>query len=526
VRDPARAFGRAALDARLLGPEVRHGLLGWAVPMAVTFLAALLRVWNLDEPHQLTFDETYYVKDAYSLLQSGYERQWPEEANETFLAGNPAPLDEPAYVVHPPLGKWLIALGMLAFGSESGLGWRAGPALFGTLSVLLVALAAQRLFSSVVLGGIAGLLVAVDGHHLVLSRTALLDVFIMFFIVASFYALLRDREHGRRRLAAALAAAAGPGGGPPAPGALLYGPWLVWRPWRLAAAATLGCAVGVKWSALAFVAVFGLMTVLWDVSARRQAGIRHWLTAGVLRDGIPAFFTIVPGAALVYLATWAGWLTTAGGYDRQWAAQNPGGIWSWVPDPLRSLAEYHRSAYSFHQGLDSDHDWESSPYTWLFAGRPVVFYRVGSEQGDPGCAATTCTATISDLPNPVFWWSAILALLVVLLFWVGRRDWRAGAVLSGVLAGYAPWFAYPDRTMYFFYTLAFQPFLAMAVAYVLGLVLGGHGVPAADRTRRVAAVCTYLALCLVVSAFFWPVWTGEVLPNAEVRLRLWMPSWG
>lgn len=526
ARDRVPPYGRTALLGRLLGPVRRLGPLGWILPLVVTLLAGVLRFWNLDHPHAFTFDETYYVKDAYALLQSGYERQWDEDANEAYLAGNPAPLASAAYVVHPPLGKWLIAVGMLLFGPEHGFGWRFSSAVAGTLSVLLVALIAQRLFSSAPLGGVAGLLTAVEGHHLVMSRTALLDIFQMFFVLAAFYALLLDREHGRRKLSSRLSADVLR----PDPGArtdaLLYGPWLAFRPWRGAAGLMLGGAVGVKWSALAFVAVFGLMTVLWDVQARRVAGIRRWLVAGLFRDGIPAFVAIVPTAALAYVATWAGWLTTNGGYDRQWAAEHPESAWPGVPAALRSLTEYHRSAYEFHQGLNSDHSWESGPWTWLAAGRPVLFYYVGSERGEGSCVSANCAAVVTDLPNPFIWWAAALSLAVVLLFWAGGRDWRAGAVLSGVLAGFGPWFGYPDRTMFFFYTIVFQPFMVLSLTYVLALVAGRPGSPPDRRRAGFVAVAAFLVLVILVSAFFWPVWTGETIPLEQWTLRRWMPSWG
>lgn len=526
TRVPAEAYGRDALRGRLLGAGTRLGPLGWILPLAVTLLAGILRFWNLDNPHAFTFDETYYVKDAYTLLQSGYERQWADDANDAYLAGNPAPLESAAYVVHPPLGKWLIGLGMLLFGTDHGLGWRFSSAAVGTLSVLLIALIAQRLFASAALGGVAGLLTAIEGHHLVLSRTALLDIFQMFFVVAAFYALLLDRQHGRGKLADRLSAAMLDSDAGARRAALLYGPWMPWRPWRLVAGVMLGGAVGVKWSALAFVAVFGLMTVLWDVQARRIAGIGRWMSAGLLRDGVPAFLTVVPAAALTYLATWTGWLATAGGYDRQWAADNPDSAWPGVPAPLRSLIEYHRSAYEFHQGLSSDHSWESGPWTWLFAGRPVLFYYVGSERGQGDCVSADCAAVVTDLPNPIIWWAAALSLLVLLLHWAGGRDWRAGAILAGMLAGFGPWFGYPDRTMFFFYTIAFQPFMVLSLTYVLALAAGRPGAPPERRRAGMLAVGGFLALALVVSAFFWPVWTGETIPYDQWTLRRWMPSWG
>lgn len=540
VQDPRAAFSLGALRRRLLGAGDRTPLSlrlwGWLLPLLAAVVGGILRFVRLGEPRELVFDETYYVKDAYSYLQSGYERAWPEDANDSFNAGIPdVLLTGPEYVVHPPVGKWMIAAGMALFGSDNGFGWRFAAALTGTLTVLLVGLIAARLFRSPLLGGIAGLLLAVDGHHLVLSRTSLLDVFLTFWVAAAFGALLLDRDDGRRRLARALsarleAAPTTPAG--PAPSAalssgqrLLYGPWLLWRPWRLAAGILLGLAVGTKWSALAFVAVFGLMTVLWDVGARRTAGIRRWKTAGLLRDGVPAFLTLIPAAALTYLATWTGWFRSTDAYGRNWAQENPSEAWGWLPQSLRSLAEYHRSAYAFHTGLSSEHSYESGPWEWLFMLRPTLFYYDSPEPGANGCVWDSCSAAVTSVGNPLIWWAGALSLLVLLFHWIGRRDWRAGAVLAGLAAGYLPWFAYPERTTFFFYSVSFEPFLILALVYVLGLALGGR---TADRTRRVSgatAVGVFLLAAVLLSAFFLPVWTGETIPYSDWRLRMWMPSW-
>ncbi|MDI3330385.1 MAG: phospholipid carrier-dependent glycosyltransferase [Micrococcus sp.] len=522
---PVDAYTEGALRLRLLGERFRPGHWGWIVPLAVTLVAAVLRLARLDHPHQLIFDETYYVKDAFTLLQAGYELNWPEDHNEQFAAGSPQPEDSPEYVVHPPLGKWLIALGMLAFGTDNGYGWRFSSAIAGILSVLLTALIAQRMFRSVFLGGVAGLLLAVEGHHLVLSRTGLLDIFLSFFVLAAFGALLLDRAHGRAVLARRLAAAAERHGGVPPSWALRDGPWLGWRPWRLVAGLLLGAACGVKLSGLAFMAVFGLMTVLWDANARRVAGIRHWLRAGIVRDGLYAFLAVVGVGALTYLATWTGWLVTAGGYNRQWHLSHPPQDW-WerlVPGALRSLADYHRQSTEFHEGLASGHDYASSPWTWPFMGRPTSFYYKGYDDGANGCPVETCSAAITDLANPVIWWAGLLAVLALVVIWLGRRDWRAGAILGAYAAGQVVWFLWPDRTMFFFYTVAYAPFLVLAVTLCLGALLRFGG--PANRRRNTALVLLFVLVAVLTSAFFMPIWTGEMIPYEQWRARMWMSSW-
>lgn len=528
---PDVAFTAGALRKRLIGdiqswrdypPSLR--LWFWLVPTLTAAIGGVLRFVRLDNPHSLVFDETYYVKDAYSYLLSGYERNWPEKANDSFSAGNPVPpLDTAEYVVHPPLGKWMIAGGMALFGPDNPFGWRFAAALTGTLSIFLVSLIALKLFRSHVLGGVAGLLLAVDGHHLVMSRTAILDVFLMFWILAAFGALLMDRDDGRRRLASRLAALYR--NGPPPAAALVAGPFLGMRWWRVVAGICLGLAVGVKWSALAFAAVFGLLTVFWDMSARRVAGIRSWGSGAVVKDGVPAFFSIIPVAALVYLATWSGWFLSRGAYFRDWAGRQAPSGWDWLPAPLRSLAHYHLEAYKFHQGLGSDHPYESSPWSWLVMGRPTSFFYESPKQGTAGCDLPSCTTAILSVGNPVIWWGATIALAALLFWWLGRRDWRAGAILAGIAAGYLPWFMYPERTMFFFYALSFEPFLILALTYGLGRVLGSPGDPQWRRLSGLYLVALVLVLAVLVSAFFYPVWTGETISYQEWRMRMWMPSW-
>ncbi|MDQ0617595.1 dolichyl-phosphate-mannose--protein mannosyltransferase [Arthrobacter globiformis] len=534
ISRPSEAFTADALTRRLIGgmrtwrdypPSLR--LWFWLVPALTAAVGGVLRFVRLDVPRSLVFDETYYVKAGYSLLVSGYERSWPDKANDAFVAGNPnVLLNTPEYVVHPPVGKWMIAAGMWLFGADNPFGWRFAAALTGTLSVALLALIAQKLFGSLILGGAAGLLLAVDGHHLVMSRTSLLDIFLMFWVLAAFGALLLDRDDGRRRLAARFGrqAAASPTGRP-SPLQLLSGPWLGVRWWRIVAGICLGLAVGTKWSALFFVAGFGLLTVFWDLSARRTAGVRGWISAGIIKDGLLAFVSIVPVAAVTYAASWTGWFRSTDAYYRRWAETNPSAEWGWLPDSVRSLAHYHLEAYKFHQGLSSEHPYEASAWSWLVMGRPTSFFYESPKQGTPGCDFAGCTSAILSVGNPLIWWSAAIALVILLFWWAGRRDWRAGAVLAAVGSGYLPWFMYPERTMFFFYAVSFEPFLVLALVYCLGLVLGKTTDPPWRRRSGLYGVALFLVAAVLISSFFYPVWTAEMITYQDWRLRMWMPSW-
>lgn len=502
----------------------------WLLPLLPVVLGGFLRFWDLGHPQDIAFDETYYVKDSWSIILSGYERSWPEDADDGFIAGNPPdPLDEAAYAVHPPLGKILIGVGMWLFGPGDAFGWRFSSAVAGTAMILLVVIAAALMFRSPVVAAIAGLALSVDGLHLSHSRLALLDIFLALFLLLAFVLLLVDREDGRMRLARRLGAERPPdadeGSGAAADRRWAWGPWLGVRWWRIAAGISCGLALGVKWNALYFIAALGLLSVAWDLTARRTAGVRHWFLAGILKDGLFAFVSLIPTALIAYLITWTGWLRSEGGYYRSWAEQNPGEGVLWLPEALRSLWTYHVSAYHFHEGLDTEHNYMSSPWQWLVLARPTSYYYESISQGQAGCAVEQCSQQIVNQGNPAIWWAALPAIAAAVVIVILRRDWRLLSLLGLVAAGWAPWLMYPERTKYFFYTLPYLPFLALILAGIAGLLLPG------PRTRRWPGrlggmlVGLWLVLVVVCAAYFWPLWTAEVIPYDAWRDRMWFDSW-
>lgn len=513
------------LRSRLLGFRPTDRFWGWFGPLVVALVGGVMRFWALDRPHQLVFDETYYVKQGVSLLRYGVEMRVPDslkKPDELFTHGTPDVFgSEGDLVVHPPVGKWVIGVGEWLFGQTSSWGWRFSVALLGTLSILMIGRAARRMFGSTLLGTVAAFLLAFEGHHFVHSRTGLLDIIVMFFALAGFCALLIDRDRSRALLAERVAARAPTGDS----SRLGWGPWLGLRPWRWVAGLSLGLAAGTKWSGLFFLIAFGVMTVWWDIGARRAVGVRHWFRAAVVKDGLFAAVAMVGTSVATYLVSWAGWFRSTAGYDRQWATQHPDWGWSWVPAPLRSLWKYHQEVYAFHVGLTSDHPYKTNPWSWLVQGRPTSFFYEGPKRGQDGCTVEQCSKAITSIGTVSIWWLGTIAVFVLLYYWLVRRDWRAGAVVAGLIGGYLPWFNYQHRTIYSFYEIAFEPWVVLGVVFVLGLWLGPRTASLRRRQWGLAAVGGFCLLTLALFAFFWPIYTAQVIPQPDWSNRMWFPSW-
>jgi dolichyl-phosphate-mannose-protein mannosyltransferase len=240
-------------------------------------LAAMLRFWNLGTPDSLVFDEVYYVDGARDYLAGGVE------------VSNGAA----EFVVHPPLGKWLIALGIALFGDTS-TGWRIASAVIGTLSIALIYLVAKRLFNSDYLALIAAGLMTIDGLHLVMSRTALLDIFLMFFLLAAFLALLYEKH--------------------------------------LATAIFLALALATKWSAVYFIIAIGI-----------YLAITNWRKLSYYLPTIP----------IIYSISWSGWFASDQGWSRNHSS-NP--ILSFI-HYHREILNFHTGLKTDHSYEASPWNW-------------------------------------------------------------------------------------------------------------------------------------------------------------------------
>lgn len=505
--------------------HLRDELSSWLITLAITALAFVLRFVNLGYPKNLVFDETYYAKDGWTLWKYGFEKQWPDKINDKVVAGQTdIYLNQPEFVVHPPLGKWLIGLGEQWFGMNS-FGWRFLPLIFGTLLVLITIRMARRLSRSTLVGAIAGLLLTFDGLAFVMSRIALLDIFQAFFLVAAVTAVIADRDYYRGWLADQLEARGIPDFGG------RFGPVLWWRPWRLVAGVLFGLAMGCKWNSIFVLASIGVLGVFWDIGARRLAGSDWRAWWATLIDGGLAFAKLVIVGGIVYVLTWWGWLTTSGGWDRDWASKHPddplaihlGSMWG-------SFVRFHIDIYNFHTGdyiRKQTHPYDAHPIGWLVMARPIGIDAVnGIQPGVDGCTATgeeTCLRVISAMGTPVLWWMAFIALLAAFIWWIAGRDWRFGVPIIAAMSTYLMWFPNADRPVFFFYAICIIPFTVTLLAMMLGLILG----PANGPHRRRGAIIVGVAVALVALnfAYIYPVLTDQLMLYRDWLSRMWLRSW-
>jgi dolichyl-phosphate-mannose-protein mannosyltransferase len=390
--------------------------------------SALFRTFRLGAPNELVFDEVYYVDGARDLLANGVE-----------LTNG-----KPEFVVHPPIGKWMIAIGIKLFG-DNPTGWRISAAIFGVASIYLIFLVARKLFKSDFLALLSAALASIDGLHLVMSRTALLDIFLMTFLLGAFTAHIYQKY--------------------------------------FLMALMLGLGVGTKWSALYFVIAIAIYLLIKE------------------RRALISYVTIIPG---VYLISWSGWFLSSNGWDRKSSSNS-----------LLSLFNYHKEILDFHTGLETDHPYEASPWSWLILGRPTSFFYASPKN----CGSDNCAQEILAMGTPPIWWVGLIAVFVTIGYFIYRRDRSAGFILLGLLSNYLPWLLFPERTTFYFYAIAFQPYLILAITFTVKEFLTDS-----ERKRRIWVLSAF-SLSALVFLYFAPLYLGTIITYEDWYSRMWFASW-
>ena len=415
-------------------------------PILIALAALLLRLFDLGKIQSLIFDEVYYVDGARDYLNHGVE-----------ISGAKA-----EFVVHPPVGKWLIASGIKLFG-DSGFGWRIATAVIGSLSILLIGMIAKRLFQSPLLAALASGLMALDGLALVHSRTALLDNFLTFFILLATYFFIRKQY------------------------------WWV--------GIALGLAIGTKWSGLYFLAAFGVIALYRAFTHHSGTALIKPTLHRVIQ------FLIIP--VITYVASWIGWFASDRGWDRDYST-----------NPFTSLIYYHQQILNFHTTLTEKHPYEANPWSWLIMGRPTSFFY----ETPKTCGASQCSQEILALGTPLLWWLGVVALAVSFGMWIHgalkrQFDPALTVIVTGMISGYLPWFFFQNRTVFTFYAIVFEPFLILALVYRSHLLLTQY------QIAGKIIVITCLSLIFLNFLYFLPIYLGDVITYDAWKARMWFPQW-
>ena len=202
------------------------------------------------------------------------------------------------------------------------------------------------------------------------------------------------------------------------------------------------------------------------------------------------FFILIP--ALIYLLSY---VPFSDGTDR---------------DLLTKVIEAQKTMFSYHSKLDAEHPYSSTWYQWPTMYRPMWYYS--------GIVSDTVREGISAFGNPLVWWAGIPASFYMLYLMFKEKDRKAGFLVIGYLAQYAPWFLV-TRVVFIYHYFPSVPFVTVMLGYSMYKIVQ-------KRPSLKKGVYVYVALAIALFVMFYPVLSGYPISigYAEHFLK-WFDSW-
>jgi len=477
----------------------------FCLSMTGVFLLSLaLRFWGLGRFNTLVFDEVYYAKFGHDYL-----------TRIPFFDG------------HPPVGKYMVAIGMLigryfSFGGNevngltgglySPISYRWVTALFGSFFPLIIAGIAYQISQRRSFAFLAALFTAVDGLFLVETRYALINIYIVIFgLLGQLCFLIAVKK-----------------------------PILQRRIWLLLAGINCGLSIAVKWNGLFFLAgIYGIWLIAWATDAATDETDKLYVRK---TDNLSASSVTHPVPSLPQFVFYLGII--------------PVFIYciAWIPhlilSPNYGFIEVHEKIWQFHKqlgGNDSNiHPYCSPWYSWILMLRPMAYYyQTAASINEPlpvmGPPLPSGTGKVfydvHAMGNPFLWWFSLAAIVFLFgmlgwqiinklsqpkrlsaLFPLSNDIWIILFLLLNYVINLLPWVRV-TRCLFIYHYMTGIVFGFMALAWLVDQCLRSYYIP-----LRGLGV-TVIFIVLIAFVFWLPLYLGLPLSPEDYKLRMWFTSW-
>ena len=409
------------------------------------------------------FDEIYHARTAYEMTAGLYCYE----------------------NTHPPLGKALMAVGVLIFGMNP-FGWRFMGVLFGILMLPVIFLFAKRMFKSSWATYVTTILFAFDFMHFTQTRIATIDVFVTFFIILMYYFMYRYMKMS------------------------FYDSDLkkTFIPLGLCGI-TMGFAWGAKWTGIYASAGLAILFFyqMWKryreycYASKNAKGSTNGISHKEIIARFQPYFTKTIAFCLVFFV-----LIPVTIYTLSYIPFNDGSDRGLVAKMLKSI----EVMFSYHSQLVSTHPFSSCWYQWPIMYRPIFYYS--------GTVTDTIHEGISAFGNPLVWWAGIPAFVYMVYLALKKKDKMAGFLIVAYFAQYLPW-VLVSRTTYIYHYFPSVPFVVLMLVYTMVKIVE-------KKPKWVKWMIVYTALAVVLFAMFYPVLSGYPVEVGYVKSFLkWFESW-
>jgi dolichyl-phosphate-mannose-protein mannosyltransferase len=393
------------------------------------------------------FDEIYFARTAYQHIV----REAPFE------------------YTHPPLGKLLMAAGILTFGLNT-IGWRIVPFIFGIAMIPIMYIFGKRMFKNRFGAFASAFLISFDSMHFVLSRIGLIDIILSTFIILMFYFFF-----------------------------IYYDGDLFKKGWKhanlplLLSGIFFGLAVSVKWTA-----VFGAFAVMVLFLLLKREELNKAQRNSILKPSLitPILIILASYVVVSFIIYYLSYVPIMG---------IPG-----EGSGLEMVLRYQQNMYRYHTTLTATHPFSSPWWSWLFMIKPVWVYGFSN-------TFDNTVSNIVAIGNPAIWWAAIPFIFFVILKWIREKDKIARFIAAVFLLQLVPYILI-GRITFIYHMFPNIAFIILASVYGLNIIWHRE-----DKWRYMAIV--YLVAVLISFIYFYPITAAHPISHQFNDAHKLLNSW-
>jgi len=511
--------------------EINSKIFFWLAFATLFVFNIYTHFWGLERFNTLVFDETAYPKMAQAYL-------------------NGLPVNDP----HPPLGKYLLALGLKISDKIGPLGvesndligsirepwmYRWISALAGLLTPFALGWLAWESSHRLRLTILAILFTSIEGLFLVESRYGLINIWLILFgVLGNAFFMKSLRSHGSKLSIFCL----------------------------IFSGLFLGACISIKWTGIAFLVA---PWTLWILLKLEKIFLMHHVTIAKKVDTVKFTLNFCYADCKAILS-YEMEKCNRGIYEKLQSQSFsklilcllviPAALYTlqWQPH-LRinsiSFIQAHQQTLNFHESMKEEHPYCSKWYTWPVMLRPVGYFFGTSKSINNSLPPNTPGSDkkghdifydVHGMGNPPLWWCSIFALigtaayailalkaLLTAKFSISSSQKKSEIfslkvksldqeqifsiyLLIGYLGSLLPW-AGISRCVFIYSYMPSLVFAILSLAYCSDYLL---------TLKRWRIISFAVILVSLMGFYYWlPIFLGLPLTSAEFFSRMWLLSW-
>ena len=175
---------------------------------------------------------------------------------------------------------------------------------------------------------------------------------------------------------------------------------------------------------------------------------------------------------------------------------------------INNIVIQTQDMYNYHKYLEDTHPYSSKWYEWPIMKRPLWYFNRNT--------SLTSRSTIVLIGNILIWYTGIIAILLLPLFIIKKKNKKSLFLLISILSLWLP-YMFIGRVMFIYHYFPVLPFLYLAITNLFYQIN--------KRNKFDWFIPIYLMACLLVFLVYYPVSSGKEISDNYIEGTKILSTW-